>query len=387
MTRHAYIGADIFDGETLHTDKALLIEDDIVRAVCDPVDLPAGCAIATCDGGTLMPGFVDLQVNGGGGVMFNDETSPDGLKTIAEAHASTGTRALLPTLITDTAERTRAAVDAVAQAIAAKVPGIVGIHLEGPHLSIARKGAHDPALIRPMEPADEAFLIDAASRLPNVMVTVAPENVTPDQIGRLARAGVIVSLGHTDCSFDDAMAAFDAGAKCVTHLFNAMSQMGNREPGLVGAALQARAVSAGLIADDIHVHAASMRAALDAKRGPGEVFLVTDAMSTVGSTITEFRLNGRRVLRHEGRLTLENGTLAGADLEMTRALQVLVDGVGVPKAQALRMATGAAARCLRQALGFGTLINAPVANMIRLDDTLLISELGQTGAAHSAVTV
>ena len=283
MTRRAYIGSDIFDGERLHVGKALLIEDDSVRAICEVADLPGDCERADCDGGTLMPGFVDLQVNGGGGVMFNDETSLDGLTVIADAHASTGTRALLPTLITDTAERTRAAVDAVDEAIKAKVPGIVGIHLEGPHLSIARKGAHDPALIRPMEPADEAHLIEASARLPNVMVTVAPENVTPDQVGRLAQAGVIVSLGHTDCSFDAAMAAFNAGARCVTHLFNAMSQMGNREPGLVGATLHAPAISAGLIADDIHVHKVSMRTALDAKQGPGEIFLVTDAMSTVGS--------------------------------------------------------------------------------------------------------
>ncbi|MEM9637291.1 MAG: N-acetylglucosamine-6-phosphate deacetylase [Pseudomonadota bacterium] len=368
MSRRAYVSAEIFDGENLHHDKALLVESDVIRGICAVDDLPPGYDDVEMAGGTIMPGFVDLQVNGGGGVMFNDETSLDGLVTIAEAHAKTGTRALLPTLITDTPERTQAAVEAVARAIEANVPSIIGIHLEGPHLSIARKGAHDPSLIRRMEQKDEDFLLAAAGRLPNVMVTVAPESVTPAQIKRLSQAGVIVSLGHTDCGLDAALAAFDAGARCVTHLFNAMSQMGNREPGLVGATLRAPNVSAGLIADDIHVHAASMQVALDAKQGPGEIFLVTDAMSTVGSDVTEFQLNGRRVLRRDGKLMLEDGTLAGADLEIMRALQILIEKLAIPKPRALRMATSAAARCLRKPLSFGTLSNSPVAHAIFLKD-------------------
>lgn len=369
MTRRAYIGAEIFDGTDLHVGKALLAEEGVIRAACQVAEVPADYDVVELSGGTIMPGFVDLQVNGGGGVMFNDETSVDGLAAIAQAHASTGTRALLPTLITDTPERTRAAVEAVAEAIEAKVPGIIGIHLEGPHLSIARKGAHDPKLIRKMEQEDEDFLISAAKRLPNVMVTIAPENVSPAQIRRLAHEGVIVSLGHTDCTFDEASAAFDAGARCVTHLFNAMSQMGNREPGLVGATLRSAQVSAGLIADDIHVHATSMQVSLDAKLGPGEIFLVTDAMSTVGSDITEFHLNGRRVLRRDGRLTLENGTLAGADLEMTQALRVVLNKLRIPKAQGLRMATSAAARCLKDPLGFGKLFNSQTKRVIVLNDS------------------
>lgn len=367
MTRCAYVGAEIFDGEALHRDRALLVDGDMIRESCPVEDVPPGFQTIEIAGGTIMPGFVDLQVNGGGGVMFNDDTSLDGLVAIAEAHASTGTRALLPTLITDTPDRTRAAVEAVDRAIEAKVPGIIGIHLEGPHLSVARKGAHDPELIRAMDEDDEGFLIASAQRLPNVMVTVAPESVSPAQIKRLAQAGVIVSLGHTDCGINDAFAAFTAGARCVTHLFNAMSQMGSREPGLVGAALGAGSISAGLIADGIHVHAASMRIALAAKQGPGEMFLVTDAMSTVGSPITEFQLNGRRVLRRDGRLTLEDGTLAGADLEMPRALQVMIDTVGVPKAQALRMATSGPARCLKAPLGFGFLSGSLQKNAILLN--------------------
>ena len=337
--KRAVTGADIFDGRQLHADSACLLEGDIFLGIVSQDSIPADYAVEHVPGGNILPGFVDLQVNGGGGVMFNDETSLEGLKAISKAHATTGTRSLLPTLITDTPERTRAAVDAVEAAIAHNVPGIIGLHLEGPHLSIARKGAHDPSLIRPMTQADEDFLLQTAQRLPNVMVTLAPENVSPAQITRLSAAGIVVSLGHTDCTLAEAEAAFAAGARCVTHLFNAMSQMGNREPGLVGATLNAAGVSAGLIADDIHVHQASMRVALSSKIAPGKIFLVTDAMSTVGSDITEFSLNGRRVLRRNGRLTLEDGTLAGADLEFSRAISVLVEDMGLPRELVFAMAT------------------------------------------------
>ncbi|TNF22892.1 MAG: N-acetylglucosamine-6-phosphate deacetylase [Rhodobacteraceae bacterium] len=367
MTRTAYTGAAIFDGTRLHETGVLLAEDGHCRGIAEAV--PAGYEVERLAGGLLAPGFVDLQVNGGGGVMLNDETTLEGVRRIAEAHAATGTLALLPTLITDTPARSRAAVDAVERAIAEGVPGVLGLHLEGPHLSLARKGAHDPALIRAMGPEDEAFLIEAAGRLPNVLSTVAPESVTPEQIARLSAAGVIVSLGHTDCTFAMAEAGFAAGARCVTHLFNAMSQLGNREPGLVGAALGAGGVSAGLIADDIHVHAAAIRTALAAKQGPGRIFLVTDAMSTVGSDIAEFTLNGRRILRRDGRLTLADGTLAGADLDMPRAISVMTGRVGVDLAQALAMATSVPAGVLRDAQRHGALTDGAPLRAVHLTRT------------------
>ena len=179
--------------------------------------------------------------------MFNHAPSVETLRVIAQAHRSLGTVALLPTLITDTPAQTRAAIDAVEKAITEDVLGIIGIHLEGPHLSVARKGAHDAALIRPMEAQDLELICDAARRLPNVMVTVAPENVTTAQISAMSAAGVIVSLGHTDANFETCISAFDAGATCVTHLFNAMSQLGSRTPGLVGAALAREHVYACLL--------------------------------------------------------------------------------------------------------------------------------------------
>ena len=346
-----FTGADVHDGYRLHKGAVLALLRDGSRQVLSLQEMPEGCEKVALSGGVVTPGFVDLQVNGGGGVMFNDAPDVATLRRMSEAHRATGVAGFLPTLITDTPECTAAAVDAVVHARAENVPGILGVHLEGPHLSVARKGAHDAALIRPMDDADLALILGTARQLPNVMVTVAPETVTCDQISAMAGAGVIVSLGHSDADYETCIAAFDAGARCVTHLFNAMSQMGNRAPGLVGAALARADMHAGLIADGIHVHPASMGNALAAK-GAG-VFLVSDAMATAGSEIESFALNGRTVFRAEGRLTLSDGTLAGADLEMGRAVQVLMQSVGVPLERALAMATSGPVAVLRKAEGLG----------------------------------
>ncbi|WP_417209589.1 N-acetylglucosamine-6-phosphate deacetylase [Antarctobacter sp.] len=373
MTRIIYSGAQVFDGTTLHNDAVLVVEDGEAAAILPTSEAPSGTSV-DMEGGVLTPGFVDLQANGGGGVMFNDETSVEGLRVIAAAHVSTGTRAFLPTLITDTPARTRAAIEAVVAAIADGVPGIAGLHLEGPHLSVARKGAHDADLIRPMTDADVDLLEQAAQRLPLLKLTVAPENTRPAQIARLARAGALISLGHSECSYEKAMVAFSAGARCVTHLFNAMSPLRHREPGLVGAALDAGAVSAGIIADGVHVHPAALRAAVAAKRGPGRVFLVTDAMATLASGLREFRLGGRRVLRAEGRLTLEDGTLAGADLTMPQAVRVMTQEVGVPLAQALAMATTTPGHLLFGTGGTATGHRAPFVHLSDCGTLSLLEE-------------
>lgn len=375
MADRALIGADIHDGNRLHSGKALVLDGPKVVGIFELADVAGSCPKTHLDGGIILPGFVDLQVNGGGGVMFNDDQSVDVLATIAKAHARVGTAAFLPTLITDTASRTLAAIDAVALAIEKRIPGIIGIHLEGPHLSVARKGAHDPALIRKMEDQDLQIILSAAGRLPNVMATVAPENVTPDQIATLAAGGVVVSLGHTGADYQTCIAAFKKGARCTTHLFNAMSQLGNREPGLVGATLDSGAVAAGLIADGIHVHPATIRAALAAKRGPQGLFLVTDAMASVGSDISEFELNGRRIFRREGKLTLSDGTLAGADLDMPGALRIMTGKVGLSLEQAIKMATSNPAGVLRADLGFGLISNGQTANLVYMDSHLSIAEL------------
>ena len=351
-----FTGADIHDGTHLHHGKVLAQMQDGSRRILAFEEVPQGVPTERLQAGVLCPGFVDLQVNGGGGVMFNDSPDAATLRRMAKAHRSTGVAALLPTLITDTPDKTEAAIEAVAAAIAEGVPGIIGLHLEGPHLALSRKGAHDGALIRPMEAADLALILRAAVLLPNLMVTVAPENTSNAQIAAMAEAGVIVSLGHSDADYETSMAAFDAGARCVTHLFNAMSQMGNRAPGLVGAALARDGVHAGLIADGIHVHPASMRNALAAK-GEG-IFLVSDAMATAGSDIAGFTLNGREVYRAEGRLTLADGTLAGADLALGRAVRSLIHAVGEPLEAALARAISGPLALLRDDMGLGRIESA-----------------------------
>lgn len=366
MAITALIGADIHDGIALHIGKALLLDDDRFVGIADLSDLPDGCKRHELDGGILSPGFVDLQVNGGGGVMFNDSQSVAVLQTMSKALASVGTVAFLPTLITDTPDRTRAAIAAVSDSIRNCVPGVIGIHLEGPHLSTARKGAHDPALIRPMSEADLSMIVQAAKRLPNVMLTVAPENVTRDQVARLSQAGVIISLGHSDADYATCMDYATAGATCCTHLFNAMSQLGNREPGLVGAALDNARLSAGLIADGIHVHPATIRAALAAKQSPGKIFLVSDAMAAIGSDISEFRLNGRTIYRRDGRLTLADGTLAGADLDMPKAISVMANEVGIGIEAAISMATSVPAGILKNPSGFGMFLRGQKSSHVHL---------------------
>lgn len=361
-----YRGGPVFDGKTLLQDACAIVEDGILRHVGPERAGPANANIVDLAGDILSPGFVDLQVNGGDGVMLNDAPSVDTLRRMARAHRTLGATTILPTLITDTPETTRAVIAAATEAVAQKIAGIGGLHLEGPHLSVARKGAHDASLIRPMSEDDLATLVQAARTLPALMVTIAPETTTEAQVGALANAGAIVSLGHTDASFDTCQRYAAAGARVVTHLFNAMSQLGNREPGLVGAALDTPGLSAGLIADGIHVHPAAMRAAWAAKTGPGRIFLVSDAMAPAGSDITEFRLGGRLIERREGRLTLEDGTLAGADLDLATAIRVLVENVGVPLEQALRAATSVPASVVGLGDGIGRLTPGTASPMIRI---------------------
>ena len=335
----ALTGARIFDGDLWHEDSALLIADGKVATIAPLRDVPADTRAVPMDGLSLVPGFIDLQVNGGGGVLLNERPDLEGIRTICAAHARFGTTALLPTLITDNVQVTTETIAAGLAAQQAKVPGFLGLHLEGPHLSVARKGAHDPNLIRPMEDDDLARTVAARKGLDALLMTLAPENATNDQIAALHAAGVTVSLGHSDCSYRTAAAAVEAGAGMMTHLFNAMSPLGHREPGMVGAALDLGHLNAGLIADGFHVDPASIGVALRAKRGPGRIFLVTDAMSTIGTDMTSFFLNGREIFREGGRLTLADGTLAGADIDMASCIRFMRDHVGLDLEEALRMAS------------------------------------------------
>jgi N-acetylglucosamine-6-phosphate deacetylase len=348
MARKIFSGARIFDGERFHDDKALVVADGRVETIAPLNDLPEGDPIEL-DGGILSAGFIDAQVNGGGGRMLNDEPSPASMYTIAAGHRPYGTTSLLPTLITDTAGATAAAIDAAKQAVHEN-RGVAGLHLEGPHLAPARKGAHLAELMRPVEDSDVSALTEAAQAIGTLLVTMAAEQVTEKQVRALSEAGVIVSIGHSDCTSEAAEARFDAGARGVTHLFNAMSQLGHRTPGLVGAALDHPAVWCGIIADGHHVDPKALRTALRAKRGEGKLFFVTDAMSLVGSKENSFTLNGRTVRRETGgfcsKLVLSDGTLAGSDVDMASAIRYGITYLDLSLAEALRMATLYPARFL-----------------------------------------
>ncbi|MCZ7465112.1 N-acetylglucosamine-6-phosphate deacetylase [Rhizobium rhizogenes] len=340
----AFVGARIFDSAAWHDGKVLLTSDGHVTDISDKV--PAEAEVIDANGLLIAPGFIDLQVNGGGGVMFNNQPDVDGIARICAAHAKFGTTALMVTLITDRPDVTSKAAQAGIAAGNAHVTGFLGLHFEGPHLSVARKGTHDPALIRKMEADDLEVLTRCKAELSFVLTTIAPENVTKEQVAALRKAGIVVSLGHTDTGLDVATAYADAGASMVTHLFNAMSPLGHREPGLVGAALSNGKLDCGLIADGFHVDPAAIGIALRAKNGPGRIFLVTDAMSTIGTDDDGFELNGRRVYRNGGRLTLADGTLAGADIDMLSCIRFMHEKMDTPLEEALRMASAYPAQAI-----------------------------------------
>jgi N-acetylglucosamine-6-phosphate deacetylase len=371
MTRIAYTGARIFDGEAWWDRSALVVDGDRIEGII-AADSPTDAQRVALHGGILAPGFVDLQVNGGGGALLNDDPSVRTIATICGAFARFGTTACLPTLITDTREKNALAMAAGIEAARTGVRGFLGLHLEGPHLSVARKGAHDPALIRPMDEADLAALLAGRTALPNLLTTVAAETVTANQITRLVEGGLVVSVGHSNASYALARAAADAGASMVTHLFNAQSQLGNRDPGVVGAALDLGHLSAGLIADGIHVDAVSIGVALRAKRGPGHIFLVTDAMSPTGTDATSFVLTGQTVYRKDGALRLADGTLAGADLTMIDAVTYVHRTLGLPLEEALRMASLYPAEALGVAGERGRFAPGHRADFVHLGDDLAV---------------
>lgn len=382
MDYTVFAGARIFDGDRFHDDKALVIADGRVQAIAALNAVPENAKTVTLDGGVLSPGFIDAQVNGGGGRMLNDGPSPDAMYTIAEGHRPYGTTGLLPTLITDVATASAAAIEAAAEAVKNN-RGVVGLHLEGPHLAPARKGAHLAELMRPVEDRDVKALIRARETIGTLLVTMAAEQVTERQVQALSEGGVIISLGHTDCSAEEAEARFDAGARGVTHLFNAMSQLGHRTPGLVGAALDHPAVWCGIIADGHHVDPRALRAALRAKRGEGRLFFVTDAMSLVGTDLPSFTLNGRTVYRRAGgycsKLVLDDGTLAGSDVDMASTIRYGVNILELPLAEALRMATSYPARFLRIA-DRGHLKSGAHADLVHISDVIEVKTTWIGGA-------
>lgn len=377
--KNAYIGATIFDGQVMHEDCALLVTDERIDGIVDKDKVGADYKCARLEGGILSAGFIDLQVNGGGGILFNEMPTLKGIQIICDAHLKFGTTALFPTLITDTVDITKRALEAAVQAQSNNIPGFLGLHLEGPHLSIEKKGAHKDDLIRPMTDEDLDLLCAAKSHLDNLLVTLAPESVSDEQVSVLTKLGIRVSLGHSAATAFKAEKFFMAGASSVTHLYNAMSPLTHREPGIVGAALNADKVYCGLIADGFHVDPDAINIALKMKTGEGKLYLVTDAMSTIGTEQEEFTLNDRKIQRKNGRLTLSDGTLAGADLDMISAVQFMTESTNCTKDEALRMASSYPANYLNIHQNHGQLTSGAYCNIVHLSNNLDLISVWQRG--------
>ena len=339
--KQIFYGADFFDGERIIKDHALVIEEGIIKALIPFSERPHDGEIIDLAGGTLSPGFIDIQVNGGGGTLFNEDPTAEGIAAIADAHKRFGTTSLLPTVITDHQKIIDDALRATRIARETR-RDIVGIHVEGPFIDVVKKGAHPANYIRALTQADIDHLAEARSGV--LLLTVAPNKVTPDQIRALTRAGIHVSLGHSNATDLEAKAAIDAGARAITHLFNAMSQCEGRVPGLVGATLADPRVICGLIADGHHVAPTAILAALAAK-GPEGIALISDAMPSAAGGPDHFTLQGRLVRRHDKKLTLDDGTLAGADITMLDAVHYMLS-LGLPLADVLQMATRTPARLI-----------------------------------------
>ncbi|WP_018415393.1 N-acetylglucosamine-6-phosphate deacetylase [Teredinibacter turnerae] len=332
------------------------------------------------NGARLLPGFIDTQVNGGGGVLFNDEPSLAGLRTISEAHRAFGTTGLLPTLISDDLAVMERAIAAVDKAFASGLPGILGIHLEGPFLNSERKGVHNPDKFRLID--NNALNLLCSLKHGVTLVTLAPETTTPDIIKKLRMHGVIVAAGHTAATYGQTRLALDNGVTSFTHLFNAMTPMSSREPGVVGAALEDTGSWCGIIVDGFHVHPATLRNALNAK-AKGKMILVTDAMPSVGAEHKTFQLNGETITAEGGRCATATGTLAGSDLDMFSAVNNTVDKLRCSWPEAGRMASQYPAEMLGLENTYGAISCGKSADFVVLNERDQLQEVWQQGVRYT----
>lgn len=360
--RHAVAADHVFDGTAVHRDTAVVIERTSVAALVPRADVPNDMPLRKMPAGIwLAPGFIDTQVNGGGGVLFNDEPTREGVAAIVAAHRKFGTTSLLPTLISDTPEKTAQAIAAVA-AVYGQIPGVLGIHLEGPFLSREKPGVHNPRVLRRPTDRDADMIMTHGHGA--TLVTLAPEQVPRGFIAKLVSADVHVALGHSMATYAQTEAALAEGLTGFTHLFNAMRPLTSREPGPIGAALEAPGAWFGMIVDGIHVDPAVLRLAL---RGLAKPMLVTDAMPPVGNPQSAFALYGERIEVRDGRCLRGDGTLAGSVLDMASAVRNCVDLLDVPLTDALRFASINPARFLGLGQVLGKLAPGYRADLVAFD--------------------
>ena len=357
----------LFDADGFTDDRVVVVENGRIVAVTPGREAPPLVPLHVLPPGTLLaPGFIDVQVNGGGGVLLNDAPTPAGAAAIVDAHRRHGTTGCLPTLITDRPEVLAALLAAAADIV--RLPGVLGLHVEGPFINPARKGVHREDYIRVPTQADGEALADLA-KAGRSQVTLAPERMPPGFVRRLADAGVRISIGHSEATAEDVARAVDDGATGVTHLFNAQSQMVGRAPGIVGAAMASDRLFAGIIPDGLHVHPVNLKAAFRAI-GPERLMIVTDAMSSVGASGDRFMLMGREVTLTPRGLVTADGTLAGAHVGMNEAVRNAVVMMGATLAQALVMASLTPARYLGLDASHGRIRPGYAADMVALDPAL-----------------
>ncbi|KZX54964.1 N-acetylglucosamine-6-phosphate deacetylase [Halioglobus sp. HI00S01] len=372
---HYLKAARIFDGDAFHYHSALAINGDHIVGLVATEDIPADAAVISCPG-TLAPGFIDVQVNGGGGVLFNNAPNADTVTQMAVGHRSAGTTAIMPTIISDTAAVHRAAAQAVAEARAAGCASILGIHIEGPFFDMAKRGTHNPDMIRALDDEDIAWLSSLTAI--KAMLTLAPEHATADQIRVLSDAGILVCAGHTDAAYEQVNDALEAGLRGFTHLYNAMSPLTSRSPGTVGAALDSAHSWVGIIADGHHVHPTSIRIAQRCLPR-GKLMLVSDSMSNVGSDETSFTLYGEKIEVHEGKLVNAEGALAGSAIGLNDAVRYSRDSVGIAEEECLRMASRYPAEFLDLGDQLGSLHSGYRADIVHFDAELKVYDTWVAG--------
>ena len=384
--RELLTGARLFTGEMMLDGHSLLIEDGEILDLIPRDTAPQARVVALPAGSLVAPGFIDTQVNGGGGALLNDTPTVDAVRTIVAAHRRYGTTGLLPTLITDAADKMHAAATAVAAAMGDRASGVLGLHLEGPFLSLERRGVHSPAFVRPPTPDDLAYLVELPNEFPGgkVLLSLAPEIVSDEDIGALAEAGMLLAGAHSAASYARTTEAIRAGLRGFTHLFNAMPPVANREPGIAGAALLSAETWCGIIVDGIHVHPAALKLALAAKPR-GKLMLVTDAMTPLGTDATSFQLYGATVHRRDRKLVTDDGTLAGADLDMAQAVRNCIGLLGLPRDEALRMASLYPAQFLGMSDRRGRLGSGYLADMVLLDQSTHVLGTWVAGEWREAV--
>jgi len=363
MTAFALHAARVLTPDGFAPEFCVLVDGGRIAAVMPSRDCPATVPARQLDG-DLLPGFIDLQVNGGGGVLFNDHPTVEGIAAIAAAHRRFGTTGFLATLISDSLAVVERAIAAVDMAIELGIPGVLGIHIEGPFLNPAKKGVHDESKLRRID--EDAIALLGSLRHGRTLVTLAPELAPSGAIRALAARGVIVAAGHSAATYEQIEAALGEGLSGFTHLFNAMSQLGSREPGVVGAALDSKRSWCGLIVDGHHVHPATLRIAFAAK-GADHCALVTDAMPLVGTSETGFMLGDQHINEIGGRLVTDDGTLAGSALTMDKAVANAERLMTVDRATAVRMASAVPATILSMAAVRGAIGPGLAADLIHVD--------------------